>query len=219
MTWLNSIVAVIIVWVVWTQIKKARKGRLDREKKEWLSDVQKAHDSKEYNRIINLMEGKTIDSAELCWVFGNALLQTGKTESGRSVFRKAFTYGDKNLTRKMFGYSELNAGHFLESIAMLQEIESDWLANEFKYDGGYDIVENLGIAFKNLGKYDLAVEALKKAPLGKRTITDGLNKIFILSAECYELSGDKKNALKFYTKSTAYKYSVEIEDRIKQLEK
>ena len=87
---------------------------------------------------------------------------------------------EQNETKVIFGFAELNAGHHKEAVSLLQEIEKDYLAFQFKYDEGYDIVENLGIAFMELEKYDLAIEAFKGAPLGKRNIFDGLNKIFIL---------------------------------------
>lgn len=195
---------------------KKRSRRIAREK--WLLHLQRAHDTKNWHEVIKLMGTNEPNEEKLCIVLGNALLMTGDVDRGRKILNKAFTYGYKNNVHRLFGFAELNAGNYKEAIAHLQSIEKDHIANELKYDDGYDIIENLGVAFMKLGKYDLAIEALKGAPLGKRNITDGLNRIFILLAECYEKIGDKKNAIKFYTKSVAYKYNVGLQKSIDELQ-
>ena len=124
----------------------------------------------------------------------------------------------QNETKVIFGFAELNAGHHKEAVSLLQEIEKDYSPFQFKYDEGYDIVENLGIAFMELEKYDLAIEAFKGAPLGKRNIFDGLNKIFILLGQCYEKKGNTKNAMKFYTNSVAYRYNQDFQNKIEKLQ-
>lgn len=217
MTAFGIILALIFGWITWSFVKSYKAKAAQKARQELLSRLQAAHDSKDYAEVIRLTEGIDLDQANLCWVVGNALIQTGAIEKGRSVFRKAFFYGDKNSTRKMFGYSELNAGNFNEAVSLLQEIEGDWLANEIKYDDGYDIIENTGRAFIGLGRYDLAIESLKKAPLQKKNITPGLYRIFVLLAETYEQTSDPKNALKFYRKAAAYRYSDELQKKISQL--
>ncbi|MBX2963730.1 MAG: tetratricopeptide repeat protein [Cyclobacteriaceae bacterium] len=211
-------IGLLVLYIIYRTYKK---NKLKKEKElndKLLADLQKAHDTKDYKEVIRLIDNKELTNARLCYVYGNALLMTGQTEKGRSIFKKAFSFGDKNETRKIFGFAELNAGHHKEAISLLQEIEKDYLAFQFKYDDGYDIVENLGIAFMELEKYDLAIEAFKGAPLGKKNITDGLNKIFILLGQCYEKKGDTKNAMKFYTKSVAYKYNDDLQSKIENLQ-
>ncbi len=212
-----GILLLLMAYIIYSQVKKSKKRKAEKEKTAWLAALQKAHNTDQFSDIIKLMDGKEADTKELCYVLGNALLSTGATEQGRTIFRKAIFFGDKNETRKVFGFSELNNGNYKEAVSLLQEIEKDYLAIEFKYDTGYDIIENLGIAFSKLGKYDLAIEALKGAPLGKKNIVPGLNSIFILLAECYEKNDDKKNAIKFLNKSLTFKYSESLQAKVNQL--
>lgn len=217
--WWMVLVA-LIAWLSFRIYSRVKKRRAAEAQARWLSDLQKAHDTKDYPAVLALMKGKELSNERLCIVLGNALLMTGDADTGRKVLRKAFTYSDsnKNEVRKLFGFAELNAGNYKQAISILQEIEKDYIANELKFDDGYDIIENLGVAFMKLEKHDLAIEALKAAPLGKKNITDGLNRIFILLAECYEQKGDKKNAAKFYTKSLAYKYDDKVQACLEDLQ-
>ncbi len=221
-TFIPAIIAVIDAIIFWTIDKdkfdkKYNQGKLNKQKDSLMDDLQHAHDSRNFAEVIHLMENRELTEANLCYVYANALMSSGQTEKGKSVFKKAFYLGDKNMTRKVYGLSLYNNGHYEDAIEILQEIEKEWLADEFKFDDGYDIVETLASAFIELNKHKLAIETLKGAPLGKKNITDGLNKIFILLAECYEHEGDVKNAIKFYNKSLAYKYDGDIEQRAGKL--
>jgi len=211
-------IGLVVLYIIYRTYKKNKAKKEKELNDKWLADLQKAHDTKDFKEIIRLVDNKELTSDKICFVYGNALLMAGQTEKGRSIFRKAFSFGDKNETRKIFGFSELNAGNHKEAVSPLQEIEKDYLAIQFKYDDGYDIIENLGLAFMELEKYDLAIEAFKSAPLGKKNIVDGLNKIFILMGQCYEKKGDAKNAVKFYTKSVAYKYNDDLQNKIEKLQ-
>ncbi|MFN0050247.1 MAG: tetratricopeptide repeat protein [Cytophagales bacterium] len=210
-------VALLVLYIIYRTYKKNKQKKEKTLNDKWLGALQIAHDAKDYKEVITLVGNKELTSDKLCYVYGNALLMTGETGKGRSIFKKAFSFGDKNATRKIFGFSELNAGNYKEAISLLQEIEKDYLAIQFKYDDGYDIIENLGIAFMELEKYDLAIEAFKGAPIGKKNIVDGLNKIFILLGQCYEKKGDSKNAIKFYTKSIAYRYNEDLQNKIDEI--
>jgi tetratricopeptide (TPR) repeat protein len=76
----------------------------------------------------------------------------------------------------------------------------------------------LGISFMRIGKYELALEAFKKAPTGKRTPDSGLLEIIKYMGECYEALGNHKMAIKHYNKVLAQSYDNEISQRIDKLE-
>lgn len=189
-----------------------------KKERKWVEDVIQNHNAKNYQKVVQLFEGKEPTDFVLTIALANSLMVLGKHNESRKIFEKNI-FGSKLNRLKHWGIAEFNAGNNKEAIAILQSIDKESITDSFKYDEGYDIVEALGSCFMNLKKYTLAIEAFKTAPLAKKNVVAGLNSIFIKLAECYTAVDDKKNAIKFYTKSLTYKFDSEIEKKVTELSK
>src|SRR5256885_12193221 len=106
--WIIIIMALTVCYIIYMANKSEKEKEAN---KNWLVSLQNAHDTKNYEGVIKLMDVEDTSSEKLCYVLGNALLMTGEVEKGRRVFNKAFSFGNKNETRKIFGFAELNAGN------------------------------------------------------------------------------------------------------------
>lgn len=109
--------------------------------------------------------------------------------------------------------SYFSTGNFDKTVEVIQRFPNGW-ENHIK------AIQLLGLAFANLKKYPLAIDVFKKAPLQKRNLDDDLLETHYNLAEVYEVSGDKKNALKHFSKVYAYDMNYkEVNEKVSNLEK
>lgn len=163
---------------------------------------------------------QTSDIGEL-EILGVAFFETGSHETGEKIFLKALamdSYLHKNTLRLNLAKCWYNAKSYRKSIKYLQEIAQHYIEGCFE-ENNYEIPYLTGQAFHRLEMYDAAIEALRKLPLNKKTMTHELLDGVELLAECYELAGNKKMAVKFYNKVMANDITREyIDDKIKALD-
>lgn len=207
-----SAVALFIIWII---IKSSRKRKKNRQQQH--RDLM--YKTGNYAEYIRLMEGIPFRHQADCQALAHANFEVGNVEQGRILFRKAFTMSgaDHYSIRQNFGKCEYNKGNYVEAIKMFQEIDPEDVAIDAKYQQ-YEVPLLLGISFMKIGKHELAIEAFKKAPVGKRNADSGITEIVGYMGECYEALGNTKMAIKHYNKVLAQSYDDELSKKIDTLE-
>lgn len=205
-----------------TKVAKANKKAMaiEAENPRYRQRLVDLHREGKYEEIVE-QYGKyqTSEIGEL-QVLGVAFFETGNHETGEKIYLKALAMEKmfyKNDLRLNLAKCWYRAQNYRKAIKYLQEIPFDHIEDLFKEDE-YEILYLTGLAFHKLEMYDAAIEALQKLPLNKKSMTHELLDGIELLAECYELAGNKKMALKFYNKVLANDITREhLDEKIKAL--
>lgn len=174
------------------------------------------------------------------------LFSNSQYKEAVTLLEEGHTFDEKNQPiQRLLGFSYHNAGEFEKALPLLEDALQKspgdsqiqlLLANAYHKIGQYEkalaIAQNIpeefeqyikaiqliGACFFSQKQYDLAIEAFKRAPLGKRNLDDDLKEVHYNLATIYEAIGNTKSALKhlqkIYSQDIAFR---DVADRVELL--
>lgn len=173
------------------------------------------------------------------------LLNQGDYEGALPILKEACDVAPSDDRHFLVAGALNNVGRFEEALPHLQELHRKdptnddvtlLLANAYYRTGKFDeavqlaqsipdssswyvkAVSMVGCCFAEQKKYDLAIEALKNAPLQKRKLDDDLKEIHYNLAEAYLETGNKKKAeqhfKRVFTQDARYR---DVAEKLKSL--
>lgn len=217
------VIAAVVAFFIYAH-KKGKKEKLLKEAEEkYLQDFQDSFNSGNYKKILEITEGKPLDNSHKLMAVAVAHLNLGNEAKGleffeKSAFKESSSHYSQSKIYINLGKTYYNLGQYEKAIKVLQGLDPEWVKDEIKY-GNYKVPQLIGDSFFNLKMYDAAMNAYKKAPLGKKEITSDLNQMIFNIGECYEELGNKRMALKQYQKVQANDIMfVGINEKLRKLE-
>ena len=150
----------------------------------------------EYETALAKLEESTrlVPSDETEMLRGSLLNDLKRFPEVKEVFSKLHERDPSNeLAAVLLAHALYKTGEFEKAIPIAQSVPetSSWRLKS---------ISLVGACFADLGKHELAIEALKTAPLQKRTLDDDLKEIHYNLAESYLALGNKKKAEQHYSR-------------------
>lgn len=188
-----------------------------------IGQAKELYAQKQYQQVIDLdIDFSFITDEGALMAIADSHLILGNQEEAEKLFDQALnkiSYYYENDLRYDIANRYYHAENYRKAIYYLQDIDdTDYFKEKFKEED-YDVPQLLGDCFYELGDYEAAIIAYRRAPVGKQQLNSSLLFVINRLAKSYKAVGKKAMALKQYRRIYAWDASfLDVENQIKELE-